>query len=254
MLFETWSATPHRATRDVDLLGYGDSSAESATNAFREICSLEVEPDGIVMLPDTVRAEPTMDQQEYQGVRVRMAANLDGARVPLQVDIGFGDVVTPAIAVVNYPTLLEFPAPQLRTYPMETVVAEKFEAMVRLGVANTRMKDFYDLGFLAQTFPFEGATLSNAFAATFRQRGTALPVSTPVALSAEFSDDAGKRQQWVAFLSRTGLPGTPTLGDIIDGVARFVLPPALAASAGQPFDWTWPPGGDWRPGPQHPTP
>ena len=143
-LFELWHDAVHRATRDVDLLGFGEPALERMRAIFRELCIVDVEPDGLCFLETSVRAERIHDGQEYGGVRVRLAADLDGARITLQLDIGFGDAVTPGVVEAKFPTLLDFPAPRLRTYPRETVVAEKFEAVVRLGIANTRMKDFYD--------------------------------------------------------------------------------------------------------------
>ncbi len=245
-LFETWSEGPHRATRDIDLLGFGDSATARVESVFQELCTIEVEPDGLRMLPETVRAEEIRGQQQYGGVRVRLTADLDGARIALQVDIGFGDAVTPGTEEADFPTLLEFPAPHLRTYPRETVVAEKFEAMVRLGVANTRMKDFYDLWTLARVFSFDGAQLARALAATFDRRGTDLPVETPTALGPEFVDDATKRRQWSAFLDRSGLEGGLALADLAAALRRFLLPASAAAAAGEPFVGEWPPGGDWR--------
>ena len=154
-LFELWHDAVYRATRDVDLLGFGEPAVERVQAVFRELCAVDVEPDGLRFLEGSVRAERIRDAQEYGGVRVRLTADLDGARIALQVDIGFGDIVTPGVVEAEFPTLLDFPAPRLRTYPRETVVAEKFEAVVRLGIANTRMKDFYDLWAMATTFAFD---------------------------------------------------------------------------------------------------
>jgi len=243
-LFQVWSESPHRPTRDVDLLGFGDSTAARIESVFRELCQLEVEPDGLRLLEDSVRAEEIRDQQEYGGIRVHLMGDLDGAQIALQVDIGFGDVVTPGIEEADFPTLLDFPAPHLRTYPRETVIAEKFEAMIRLGIVNTRMKDFYDVWHLARTLSFDGASLSRAIAATFERRATPVPDAAPVGLSAEFVEE--RTNQWSAFLRRSGLSGSsPGLFDVIDLLARFLLPPSSAAAAGEPFVLRWPPGGDW---------
>jgi predicted nucleotidyltransferase component of viral defense system len=247
-LFQVWSESLYRPTRDIDLLGFGDSTAARIESVFRELCVLEVEPDGLRLLEDSVRAEEIRDPQEYGGTRVRLMADLDGAQIALQVDVGFGDAVTPAIEEADLPTLLEFPAPHLKAYPRETVVAEKFEAMVRLGIVNTRMKDFYDVWQLARTFSFDGASLSRAIAATFERRGTPVPATAPVALSLEFVEE--RASQWSAFLERSHLVGSPDLADVVDLLVRFLLPPASAAAAGEPFPLRWPPGGDWvRPAP-----
>ena len=245
-LFELWHDAVHRATRDVDLLGFGEPTVERMQAVFRELCTVDVEPDGLRFLEPSVQAEPTRDGQEYGGVRVRLGADLDGARIALQVDIGFGDVVTPGVVEAEFPTLLDFPAPRLRTYPRETVVAEKFEAVVRLGIANTRMKDFYDLWAMATAFAFAGIPLAAALAATFGNRGTALPGEPPLALRPEFTADPEKQAQWSAFSRRVGLSPAVSLESITEVLRLFLLPPASAAARGEPFERDWPAGGDWR--------
>ncbi len=244
-LFELWHDAVHRATRDVDLLGFGEPAVARMQQTFQELCTLDVESDGLKFIDASVRAERIRDSQAYGGVRVRLAADLDGARITIQVDIGFGDAVTPGAVEAEFPTLLDFPAPRLRAYPRETVVAEKFEAVVRLGIANTRMKDFYDLWAIATTFEFSGESLAAALAATFQRRGTALPLDPPLALRPEFSADSGKRTQWSAFLRRVGGSPAVSLESVIEVLRRFVLPPASAAARGEPFDQEWSAGG-WR--------
>ena len=245
-LFELWYDTVHRATRDVDLLGFGEPGEERIQSVFRELCKVEVEPDGLRFLDESVQAERIRDAQEYGGVRVRLAADLGGARIPLQVDIGFRDAVTPGVVEAEFPTLLDFPAPLLRTYLRETVVAEKFEALVRLGIANTRMKDFYDLWALATTFAFSGELLAAALAATFHRRGGALPVEPPIALRQEFTADLAKLTQWSAFLQRVGVSPAVSLESVTEVLRRFLLPPASAAARREPFEQDWPAGGDWQ--------
>ena len=160
MLFVTWIADPFRPTRDLDLLGSGDNGAEAIAETFRVICAQPVADDGVIFDVASLEAAPIREEVEYGGVRVRTTAAIAGARIPIQVDIGFGDAVTPAPVEIDYPTLLDAPAPHLRAYPIETVVAEKFEALVALGMANSRLKDFYDLWLIAQTFEFRRSSLS----------------------------------------------------------------------------------------------
>ena len=179
MLFVTWVANPFRPTRDLDLLGSGDNDTEAIAETFRVICAQPVADDGVIFDVAALEAAPIREEAEYGGVRVRTTATIDGARIPIQVDIGFGDAITPAPVEIDYPTLLDAPAPHLRVYPVETVVAEKFEAMVTLGIANTRLKDFYDLWLIAQTFKFGRSTLSDAVQRTFERRRTALPADIP---------------------------------------------------------------------------
>ncbi len=172
---------------------------------FQEICQAQVEDDGLDFKAETVQGKQIKENQEYKGVRIKLNAFLTGTftRLDLQIDIGFGDAVTPQVRVAEFPTILEgFPAPSLKTYPPETVIAEKFQAMVSLGIANSRMKDFYDIWYLCQNFRFEGVTLSQAIKATFDRRKTPLPAEPPLALTAEFSEDAAKQAQWKAFIRK----------------------------------------------------
>jgi hypothetical protein len=161
MLFAVWGGEAHRPTRDVDLLGFGTSELPQVVQIFQDICQESVEPDGLEFLPDTMRATEIREDQEYQGVRVLFEARLENAIIPIQIDIGYGDAVTPAPEDITYPTVLDFAAPKLRAYPIYTVVAEKFQAMVWLGIANSRMKDFYDLWIIMQKFPFYVAVLAS---------------------------------------------------------------------------------------------
>jgi hypothetical protein len=170
MLFVTWVADPFRPTRDLDLLGSGDNDTEAIAESFRAICARPVADDGVTFDVAALEAAPIREEVEYGGVRVRTTATIAGARIPIQVDIGFGDAITPAPIEIDYPTLLDAPAPHLRAYPVETVVAEKFEAMVTLGMANTRLKDFYGLWLISQTFEFRHSVLVDAVRRTFERR------------------------------------------------------------------------------------
>ena len=240
-----------RATHDLDLLGFGLSDLPRLEHVFRDLCQLTVaEDDGLTFLPESVQVAPIREDQEYGGVRTHLLAMLGKARIPLQVDVGFGDVVTPAPASIAFPTLLPtLPAPQVRVYPRETVVAEKFEALVHLGLTNTRMKDFYDLWTLANQFAFEGALLSAAMRATFTRRGARLPSKDeePVALTSRFGANRTKQLQWAAFLRRGRLAAEPTpeLPDVLALLRKFLLPPSVAIAAGQSFVSMWPIGGPW---------
>jgi len=205
LLFSLWYDQPHRPTRDADLLGFGPADIDTAVAAFREICQIEVE-DGIAFDPASVNGSVIRKEAGYGGVRIDLRAKLDGARIALQVDIGFGDAVTPAPETVNYPVLLEdLPAPQLRSYPKYTVVAEKFHAVCLLGMANTRMKDYFDLWVLLAEDDLEVAELRRAVEATFDRRKLAMPGTLPSGLSDAFVQDAAKQRQWAAFLKKNRL-------------------------------------------------
>ena len=177
MLFTLWTGEPHRATWDLDLLGRGTIEVARLAKVFREVCEVAVDDDGLSFDGKGVRGERIREDLEYEGVRIHLGARLGVARIAIQVDIGFGDAVTPRPQKVTYPALLDFPAAELKAYPREPVVAEKFQAMVELGMANTRLKDFFDLWAIANTFEFDGETLAEAFARTFDRRDTALPTS-----------------------------------------------------------------------------
>ena len=199
-------------------------------------------------VPDTIRVERIRDDEAYEGVRVRVEARLDDVRVPLQIDVGLGDAIVPASEELEYPTLLKFPAPKLHAYSEESVVAEKFEAMVKLGMANSRMKDFYDLWVLARRFEFESGILAAAIQATFETRRTTLPKSSPLALQADFYELPSKQTQWRAFLRKSGLKADSSLKEIIEVVREFVMPVVDGILKGNSEKKVWQPGGPWRKG------
>lgn len=205
LLFSLWYDQPHRPTRDADLLGFGPDDVETAVNAFREISQIAVE-DGMVFDVASVQGAAIRKEAGYGGVRIDLRATLDGARITLQVDIGFGDAVTPAAQIISYPVLLDdLPAPQLRSYPKYTVVAEKLHAICLLGMANTRMKDYFDLWVLMAEGTLNPTELRRAIAATFERRKLAVPSSLPIGLSDAFFEDRTKQTQWAAFLKKNRL-------------------------------------------------
>lgn len=244
MLFSLWSPTPYRATGDLDLLGYGDNAPDQLMAVFREIMAVAVEDDGVVFHPESLRAAAAREADEYAGVRLDFTATLAGARLTIHVDIGYGDAVTPGAARIDYPTLLDLPAPNLLAYPPETVVAEKYQAMVSLGMVNTRLKDFFDLWAIAGTFAFDGAVLAQAIHATFERRQTPLPATLPIALTADFAAD--KQVQWRAFLARTQIALAPEpFPDVQARIEALVMSPTAALVEGKAFASHWEPGGPW---------
>lgn len=247
LLFDLWFDVPHRPTRDADLLGFGPAEQSVLEAVFRELCSLAVVPeDGLRFQSETVRAAEIRKQARYGGIRVTLIGLLANARCPVQIDVGFGDAVTPDPETVDYPTLLpELPAPRLRAYPRETVVAEKLEALVSLGIANSRMKDYFDLWVLASHADFDGEILTRAIRATFARRLTPIPGDVPFGLSEAFAQDAQKQIQWRAFLTRNAL-GALTLAEVLEGLRRFLLPVLQAAGAQSGFRRRWQRGDAWR--------
>ncbi len=214
LLFSLWYDLPHRPTRDADLLGFGPDDIDSAVATFREICQIAVE-DGIEFDAESVKGALIRKEAGYGGVRIDLTAKLDDARIALQVDIGFGDAVTPAPEAISYPVLLDdLPAPQLRAYPKYTVVAEKFHAICLLGMTNTRMKDYFDLWVLLGENTLDQAELRRAIEATFNRRKMAMPASLPAGLSEAFVADAIKQTQWNAFLKKNRLDAI-ALADVV---------------------------------------
>ncbi|HBQ14648.1 MAG TPA: hypothetical protein DEF51_27150 [Myxococcales bacterium] len=244
-LFSVWADTPHRPTKDLDLLGFGSPDPDRLVEVFVAVVQAPVEADGIVFDAASITASEIRADQEYDGIRLTMEAMLGTARIPIQVDVGFGDATAIPPAPVEVPTLLsDQPAPTLRAYSREVVVAEKFHAIVHLGLPNTRMKDYYDLVVLSRRFEFDGAPLGEAVAATFERRGTAVPKTCPEGLDDDFATDATKTKQWRAFLRRTGVEDDQELLDVVRALRAFLLPVATAVVEDGPAG-AWPPGGPW---------
>ena len=225
LLFTLWYDMPHRATRDADLLGFGASDLQSLGQTFRDIANVPVD-DGIAFDPDSVVAEEIRKDAGYGGARIVIQGELDRARCTTQIDVGFGDAVVPGPVEATYPVLLgDLPAPRLRTYPVYTVIAEKFHAIALLGMANTRMKDYLDLSVLLSRETLDIDTLALAIRATFERRGMAVPVTLPTGLTEEFAQDASRQSLWVAFSKKNDLVMEP-LASVVDRL-RSGLQPAV---------------------------
>jgi len=233
MLFRAWSGSLHRPTKDVDLLGFGEPTPAAVVAMIRQILTTAVEDDGIVFDADSVKAKEIRENQEYGGIRTMFTAKLNKAVIPLQSDVGFGDAITPAAEDRTYPVLIGMAAPKLRMYPVETVVAEKLEATVKLGMINSRMKDFYDLMVIFRGFPYDEDTLSLAISETFARRGTPLPRTIPIGLSDEFGNDPAANRLWREFLKRMHLVNEPTDFAVVIRTVRDCLWPMIMA-AGRP--------------------
>jgi len=246
LMFTVWGAAASRPTRDIDFLARMSNDVDALVPVIRDVCQQDVEPDGLVFDVASLVGQVIKEDADYSGVRVTFLGFLENARVPMQIDIGFGDVVVPDAVLTDYPTLLELSAPRLRAYPRETVVAEKFEAMVKLGQLNSRLKDFFDLWLLSRQFEFDGTILSMAVSRTFQNRQTAI-TPQPVALTPAFANDPVKQTQWKGFLRKSRLDMAPQdLPTVIEIISRFLLPLAEALSAGQEFSPVWQPSGPWH--------
>jgi len=252
MLFALWGGSVYRSTKDLDFTGYGPNDPEAVLDSLREICDLKVPDDGLLFDPSTLTAEPIREEAEYNGFRVRLQASLGSARIPMQIDIGFGNAIDPGPTDVEYPALLDFDAPHVLAYPHEAVVAEKFHALVVLGEASSRMKDLYDLYVIAGQFDFDGSKLRRAIRATFERRKTEITAEVPAGLAPRLYADAARAGQWRAYCDRSALPGAPRDLQQVGERVRGFLGPLWAALTGGHDLGHWPAGGPWQTGAARP--
>ena len=242
MRFMAWTREVHRPTRDLDLTGLGRELEQDLGMVMFEILEAGKDLNDGLRFDGGINLEAIREDQLYQGIRVGLTAFLGAARIPLQIDVGFADAVKPE--TIDYPVLLDSPAPRIKAYPKESVVAEKLQALVALGMANSRMKDFYDLWTMSRIFDFNGISLAEAIAATFQRRKTGLPENIPIGLSDDFSLD--KEIQWKAFISRNSLEtGGANLPAVIADLRKFLLQPTQAAAVRNRFQLSWQAGKEW---------
>jgi hypothetical protein len=246
LMFSAWFGSASRPTMDIDLLGTIDNRLEVISAAMKDACLMDVEADGISFNAETIEALRITEDAEYEGVRVRVHGSLSNARVSIQIDIGFGDVIVPHARSVLYPVILDFPAPELKGYTMESTIAEKFQAMVKLGVLNSRMKDFYDIWVLSRTFDFQGNILAEAVEKTFEKRKT--PVTLHAALfDPSFGKDGDKNIQWQSFIRKTKLLNAPeSFEKVIGAVTLFLEPLAASIVERRAFNNNWIAPGPWQ--------
>jgi predicted nucleotidyltransferase component of viral defense system len=235
----------YRPTRDLDLLGFGKDDPQRLEKVFRDLCRVEVEADGLEFDPESIQVSEIREDREYQGKRIALKARLGNAIISLLIDVAFGDAVKPEIQELDFPTLLDMPTPHVRAYSLESIVAEKFQAMTHLGIANSRMKDFFDLYEMAARFRFTEETLSEAIRATFERRKTPLPTEPPLALTEEFSGDSIKQTQWRGFLGKSEIDAPERLDDVIARIRELIVPILQSISSHTPLGRIWEPGGPW---------
>lgn len=246
LLLTAWRAPQSRPTMDIDLAGRTSNELDHIAELIGVVCEVVAEPDGIEFNRGSIEVGRIKEDADYEGVRVRFHATLAKARIPVQIDIGFGDVIVPGPTEVEYPTLLDFPAPLLRAYPKETVIAEKLEALTKLGLLNSRMKDYYDLALLSRMYSFEGENLIAAIVATFGHRGTSVEAE-PIGLTKPFYSDPARAIQWRAFVRRSRFIEEPgDLEKLVAEVRLFALPLLAAAAGERPFIARWRVGGPWE--------
>ncbi len=242
-LFAIWSEAPYRSTRDIDLLVWGNNSVSQLEELFRHVCNMDVEDDGLVFDRNTLKATEINEDEEYTGVRVNLITLLGVAKANVQIDVGFGDVITPKAVEVQCPSILGFPSAVMLAYPMETVIAEKVQAMVMLGMVNSRLKDFSDIHHLASKFEFQGSTLCEALRTTFARRQTELPKDIPTALTERYYGSGEREAQWKAFKKKTAVKSPLTFAETCLSLQQFLMPPLTAVGADEPFTKTWRPSG-----------
>jgi hypothetical protein len=250
MLYIPWKLEDKRTTMDLDLLGFGSPDVENLSRIFRRICDVGIADDGLIFDKESVTATPIREESVYDGVRIIVRVALGAMLIRLQVDVGFGDRIVPEPQPCEFPALLTEHGPIIRAYPPETVIAEKFNAIVLLGMANSRIKDYFDIWMLSRNFTFKGAVLQEAFRQTFAKRQTVLPDTEPIGLSDEFASNESKRHQWQGFVHRQWKQGSlPDLTEIVAAIRDFIMPIVAAiAGATPPPESTWFPAQGWRQG------
>jgi predicted nucleotidyltransferase component of viral defense system len=247
LMLVTWKVSLTRPTRDIDLLGEVSNDVDGIVRIVQQVCRQEVEPDGLAFDATSVAGERIAEEAEYEGVRVRFRGSLGTAKVSMQIDVGFGDAVVPGPVSVDYPTILDLPAPRIRGYTRESLVAQKFHTMVRMGLLNSRMRDFFDVWVLSRRFDFEGELLASAVRETFERRGREIDPQ-PLALTDEFALDEGKASQWRGYLRKSRLEGVPAdLVDVVGAIADLLGPLAEALHEGREFKGRWRAPGPWAP-------
>jgi predicted nucleotidyltransferase component of viral defense system len=245
VVFFAWRIPLRRATRDIDLHGRGSSSVKYLEAVIKEICEQTVQPDGMLFDTSSVTGTIIQDRAEYQGLRIRFTGYLGTARAPMQIDIGFSDVIVPSAIKVDYPTILDMPEPHLHAYSWETLIAEKFQAMVFLGSINSRMKDFYDVWLLTYKAAIDGSILQMAIMTIFNNRSTPLPDGLPVALSQSFAKE--RRRHWQAFISREKIEAGEAVNflEVILRLNDFLFPIVDAVQKKVQFKAIWNPAKGW---------
>ena len=248
-LLELWMVEPYRTTSDIDLLAFGESNEETIRRIIATVCAVPCPEDGITFDLDTLNVSPIRENQSYQGQQAKLVARLGKVKISVQVDFGFGDVVTPEPEEAQLPTLIDgVPQPSLHTYPRVSTIAEKFQAMVQLGTRNSRMKDFYDVWALSDTFAFDGAELREAVERCFERRGTAWNTIAPGVLTPAFYSNSDLRVRWRAYGQRGEIlrPPPSAFEDVGSRIQSFLGPVRESILAGESFEMHWPAGGSWQ--------
>ena len=243
LMLRVWRSPELRPTMDIDILGRTNNQQAEIVSQIQDISNEDVEEDGLIVNSDSIQVERIIENAEYEGLRVRFPGTLGSAKLHMQIDIGFGDIVYPEPVKSDLPVMLDFAAPRLLCYSRESAIAEKLEAMVKLGILNSRMKDFYDIWLLSRQFDFVGAELAEAIRLTFKQRGTKLP-SEVEAFTALFIET--KKTQWTAFRKRLNQESIPkSFKEIVAALDRFLSPVVAAIKTDKSIPTRWTAAGPW---------
>ena len=247
LLFTAWQVPERRTTLDIDFLARYDNQITSIEAVMRDVCDIAVEPDGLVFDAKTVQGRKIKEDADYEGVRVKFMGFLERSHIPMQIDVGFGDIVYPKTKVIDYPVILDFPKPHLKGYPAESVISEKFEAMINLGLLNSRMKDFYDIWLMIRQFDFNGPDLTGALRKTFNHRKTDLPKGQPLFAEEFYNEKSDRQALWEMFLRKGGIKHAPEkLVITAKEIEGFLIKPLEAINKEQEFAGEWKAPGPWR--------
>jgi len=247
LLFTVWQIPERRTTLDIDFLARYDNRVASIEAVMREVCNVSVDPDGLVFDSKNVQGHKIKEDADYEGVRVKFLGFLERSRIPMQIDVGFGDIVYPKTKVIDYPVILDFPKPHLKGYPPESVISEKFEAMVKLGLLNSRMKDFYDIWLMMHQFNFSGSNLAEALRRTFEHRKTDLPKECPLFAEEIYNEKSDRQTLWKAFLRKGDIKNTPEkLMTVAKEIEQFLIKPLDAVNKRFDFNDEWKAPGPWK--------
>jgi len=247
LLFTAWNIPERRTTLDIDFLARFDNEVTAVETVIKDICHVEVNSDGLIFDSKTVEGRKIKEDADYGGVRIKFIGFLDRTRIHMQIDIGFGDIVYPKTKIIDYPVILDLPKPNLNGYPQESVISEKFEAMIKLGVLNSRMKDFYDIWLLKRQFEFQGMHLVEAIKKTFSHRKTDIPQNKPLFADEIYNEKSDKQLLWSTLVKKGDIQHAPkTLSATANEIENFLIDPVLAINDKVKFEKIWIPMKGWN--------
>lgn len=247
LMFTVWQIPERRTTLDIDFLARLDNQVSTIEKVIKDVCNVSVVPDGLVFDPGTVSGQKIKENADYEGVRVKFRGFLERSRISMQIDVGFGDIIYPNPKIIEYPAILDLPKPHLKGYTIESVVSEKFEAMVKLGLLNSRMKDFYDIWIMIHQFDFNGSEIIEALKKTFKHRKTILPERKPLFAEEIYDEKSDRQTLWQAFLKKGDIKHAPDkLHTIAIEIEEFLVEPIDASMSNKEFKKTWSVSGHWK--------